>query len=70
MQVFLHDDVASACKRRVLVTYNDCFDGRLPARVLCAIDKADEIAVVEIPEGLYFVHWRDSVSKARHQLRC
>ena len=39
-------------------------------RILGAVNEADEVAVVEVAEGLYLVHWRHSVSKARHQLRC
>ena len=70
MQIFLHEDVAAARECRVLFTDYNRVDGRLPARILGTVHKADQIAVVEIAEGLHFVHWRDSVSKARHQLRC
>src|SRR5207302_5932860 len=34
-----------------------------------SVDKADEIAIIEIFKAMHFVHGRDSVPEPRHDLR-
>ena len=64
MQIFLHDDVAAAGEGGVLVADISGVDGRLPGRILRAVDEAEQIAVVEIAKAMHLVDRRDRARPA------
>ena len=59
VKIFLHDDVAAAGERGVLLADEHGVDRCLALRILRSVDKAEEIAVVEVTESLHFVHRRN-----------
>ena len=70
MQVFLHDDIAAAGRRWILVADQDRVERGLPLRVFGAVDKAEEVALVEIAEAVHLVGDRYRIAEAADQLAC
>ena len=69
VQVFLHDHVAAAGECRVFLA-DDCgVDRRLRRRVLRPVDKADQVAIVEIAKAMHLVDRRNRVAEPGHDLR-
>ena len=68
MQILLYDDVASARERGVFLTYQRSVDRRLVRGVFRAIDKAEQIAVIEIAKAVDLVRGGDCVTQLRHDL--
>ncbi len=69
VKIFLHDHVAAAGECRVLRADIDGIVGCLTRGVLRSVDKADQIAVVEIAKAVHFVDRRNRVTELRHDLR-
>src|SRR5579863_1291879 len=69
MQIFLHDHVAAAGERGILLADDRSFDHRLTTRILGAVDKPKEIAVIEVAKAMNLVDRRDRVAETRHDLR-
>ena len=65
----MHDHVAAAGEGGVFGAHISGIDRRLPGRVLGAVDKADEIAVVEIAKAVHFVDRRHRLAELSHDLR-
>ena len=69
VKIFLHDDVAAAGERGILLADQRGFDRRLAPRIFRSVDKAEEIAVVEVTKSVHFVRRRNRIPDARHDLR-
>ena len=69
VQIFLHDHIAAAREAGVLRADIRGVDRRLIRRVLRSVDKAQEIAVVEISKAMHLVDARNRVAEPRHDLR-
>ena len=69
VQIFLHDHVAAARERGILVADERSFDHRLPTRILRAVDEPQEVAVIEVAKAMHLVDRRDRVAERRHDLR-
>src|ERR1700739_4116520 len=67
VEVFLHDDVAAGGERGVLLADKHSIDGCSPW-ILRPIDKAEQVALIEVAKTLDFVHRRNSISQTRHKL--
>ena len=63
VQVFLHDHVAAAGERGILVADERGVDRRVPVRVLGAVDEAEQVAVVEVAEAVHLVDGGDGVAE-------
>src|SRR5271166_231693 len=70
VEIFLHDNVTAAGERGVFLADHRGVDHRLTPGILRPIDETQEITVVKIAEAMNFVHRRNSISDARHDLRC
>ena len=68
VEVLLHDDVAAAAKSSVFVAYDGGFGGFLSAGILCAIDEAHDVAVVEVAEAVDLVCDCNVVAEAFHDV--
>ena len=68
VQVLLHDHIAAAGKAAILVADQHGIDRRLALRVFGAVDKAQQIAVVEIAKAVHLVGDRHRVAEPRHDL--
>ena len=68
VHVLLHEHVAPAGKAGVLVTDARGVDRVLADRVLRAVDKAGEIAIVEVAEPVHLVDGRQSAAEPRDDL--
>jgi hypothetical protein len=66
MQVFLHDHVAAAGKCRILVADDRGLDHLLAARILGAVDEAEQVALVEVTKAVNLVDRRDRATEALH----
>ena len=69
VKVFLDDDIAAACKGRVLVAHNAASRAASPRGFSVPSTKPHDVAVFEITEALDLVGNRNSVSDAFHDLR-
>ena len=69
VEIFLHDDIAAAGERGVLLADKHGLDRCLAPGILRPIDETQEIAVVKVTEAMHFVHRRNSISETRHDLR-
>lgn len=69
MKVFLDDDVAPACEGGVFFADEDGVCRRAAGGIFGAVNKAQEVAFVEVAETVDFVCRGDGPSKARHDLR-
>ena len=69
VQVLLHDDVAAALERLVLVADQRGVARGLGHRVFRAVDEAEQVAVVEILEALGRVGHRHRAFQPRHDQR-
>jgi hypothetical protein len=69
VEVFLNDDVTSTDKRFILITDERGINRSLLGGVLSSIDKAEEVAGIEVSKTLYFIHHRDCITQTRHNLR-
>src|SRR5262249_1576528 len=69
MEILLHHHVAPTRELGVLVTHDYRIDGCLTRGIFRSVDKADEIAVVEVAESMYFVGHGNGKADARHDLR-
>ena len=68
VEIFLHDDVAAAGERGVLVADDHGIDHCLAPRILRPVDETHEIAVVKVTEAMHFVYRQYSISETRHDL--
>ena len=69
MQIFLHDDVAAAGEINIFVADKNEFADGLTPRILGAIDKSKQIAVIKVSKPMHLVRLRHYTSDARHYLR-
>jgi hypothetical protein len=69
MQIFLRDDIAAARERSILGADERGVDHRLPARVLGAVDEAQEVTVVEVAKPVHLVDSGDRIAELSHDLR-
>ena len=69
MQIFLHDDIAAAGEARILGADQHRGERLVSGRVLGAVDKPEEIALVEIAETLHLVDRRHGGPEPGHDLR-
>ena len=69
MQIFLHDDIAAAGEARILGADQHRGERLVSGRVLGAVDKSEEIALVEIAEALHLVDRRYGGPEPGHDLR-
>jgi hypothetical protein len=69
VQVFLHDHVAAAGERGVLLADDGGVDRILVDGVLRAVDEAQKVAVIEVLEAVHLVGCRDGAAQPRHDLR-
>jgi len=69
VKILLHNDVASPGESSVLLADQHGVHRRLPPRILRPIDETDQVTVVEVTEAMNFVHCRNGIPKARHDLR-
>jgi hypothetical protein len=70
VQVLLHNYVAARCEESIFGTDIRSVDCRLRSRALRAIDKADEITIIEIPKAMYFVDHGNRIAELCHDLLC
>ena len=68
MQIFLHDHVASARERRILLADDGGVDSSLIHWIFGPVDEADEVAIIEIVEAVHFVRRGDRATEPRHDL--
>ena len=68
VQVFLHDDIAAAGESRVLAADEGGVERVAAFRIFGAVDKAQEIALVEIAEAVDLVLGRDQSPEPAHDL--
>ena len=69
VEIFLHDHVAAAGERGILLADERGVDHCLTARVFGAVDEPQEVAVIEVTKAVDLVDRRDHVTEARHDLR-
>ena len=69
MKIFLHDDIAAAGERSILLADEHGVDRYRAAWILRPVDETQEIAIVEVTEAVDFVDWRNRICDARHNLR-
>ena len=69
VEILLHNDVAAAGERRIFGADQRGFHGGLIPRIFGAVDKAEEIAVVEVTESVHLVDRRNDDADAGHDLR-
>jgi hypothetical protein len=70
MQVFLQDHVAAAGESGVFVADQHRVERFLTGRVLGTVNKAQEVAVVEILKALPLIDHGDGVAEGRHDQAC
>ena len=68
MKIFLHDDIAAAGERSILLADEHGIDRCRASRVLRPVDETHEIAVVEVTEALHFIHRGNGIPDTRHKL--
>ena len=68
MKVLLNDHVAPAGKRGILFADDGGLDRSRFHRILRPIDEADQVAIIEIVEAVYFIRGGDGVAEPRHDL--
>ena len=66
MQVFLHGHIAAAGEAAILVADQHRIERSLALRVFGAVDKAQEVALVEIAKAVHLVGDRNRVAQTRH----
>src|SRR5689334_22095237 len=69
MQVFLYYDVAATGELGVLLADYCRVNRRLFHGIFCAVNEADQVAIVEVIEAVYFVHNADCATEPRDNLR-
>src|SRR5271163_857532 len=70
MKILLHDDIAAASEAGVLVADENGIERGLTIRVLRAVDKAEQITLVEKAEAVNLVGRRNVVADLAHDLAC
>ena len=70
VQIFLHDHVAPASEEGIFGAQISGIDRRLRRWILRAIDKANEITVVEIAKTMHFIDQGNGLAEPGHDLRC
>src|SRR5262249_8212772 len=68
MKVLLHDDVATAGKRRVLIADDGGVDRGLVRGVLRPIDEAEQVPLIEVLEAVHFVRRGNCATEPGHDL--
>ena len=69
MKILLHDDIAAAGEAGILVADENGVDRGLTFRVLGAVDKTEQVALVEIAEAVHLVDRRHRAAEPLHDLR-
>ena len=69
MEIFLHDHIAATGEGGILLADECGIDHRLTARILGAVDEAQEVAVIEVTKAVDFIDRRNRVAEACHDLR-
>ena len=69
VQVLLHDDIAAAGERRVLVADERCIVDGSARGILRSVDKAEEIAGIEITKAVHLIDRRHGGTEPGHDLR-
>jgi hypothetical protein len=65
----LHQDVAAAGEHGILIANEHGVSGCFTPGILCAIDEAEEIAVIEVSEAVHFIDLGNRSPDTRHDLR-
>jgi serine kinase of HPr protein (carbohydrate metabolism regulator) len=68
VKILLHDHVAPAGERRVLVADQHGVHRCFARRILRPVNETDEVAVIEETEAVHFIHRRHGIFDARHDL--
>src|SRR5438094_19506 len=69
MQVFLNNDVASACELRVFFFSNERrMKSRLTTRIFCPVNESQKVTIVEVAEAVGLVNRRNRSSNPLHDL--
>src|ERR1700675_1010706 len=68
VKIFLHDDVAAAGEGRIFLSNKHGSACLFAPRILCSVDKTDQIAVVEVTETMHLILWRGCGRDPRHDL--
>jgi hypothetical protein len=69
MQILLDDDVAAASEGAIFIADDGGINGGLIHRIFRAVDKAEQVAIVEITEAMDLVRHRNRAVEPRHDLR-
>ena len=69
MQIFLHDHITTAGKIGIFIAHERGGFGGLPSRIFGAVDKADQIAVVEKFKAMHLVRDRNRAGEPGHDVR-
>ena len=69
VKILLHDHVAAAGERGILLADDGGVDGRLIHRVLRPVDEADQVAIIEVSEAVHLVRRGNRAAEPRHDLR-
>ncbi len=69
MKILLDDDVTAARKGWIFVTDNGSLLRGTAARIFCAVDEPDDIAIIEIAEAVNFVGNGNYIADVVHDLR-
>ena len=68
VDVLLHDDIAPACERRVLVTDHHRVKGDTSGRILGPVHEAEQVTLVEVLESVDLIDDRGHVAEPVHDL--
>src|SRR5262249_11586304 len=68
VEILLHDDIAAARESRVFFANEYGILGHSAGGIFCAVDKAEQIALVEVAKALDLVSHGDYAFKASHDL--
>ena len=68
VDVLLHDDVAPACERRVLVTDHHRVKSDTAGRILGPVHEAEQVTLVEVLESVDLIDDRGHVAEPVHDL--
>jgi hypothetical protein len=69
VEIFLHHDVAAAGEYGILIADQHSFADHFIAGILRAVNKSEEIAVIEVSKAVHFIHLGNHVPNTRHDLR-
>jgi len=68
VEIFLHDHIAAADERGILLADKSGVDHRFTARILGTVDESQEVAVIEVTKAVDLVDHRHRVAEARHNV--